>query len=247
MKTGNKMNSKIITAAILSLSLISCNTFDETKDSKNSMFHLADKLTQKGDYKNALQFYEKAVREEPNNLDLRLKYATVLNLMKLYPDARRELRNILKIDNTLMGAKIELTKTYLNENKPKEALKLLNEIKASSELNSNCLVLLGTTHDMLGQHSLAQDNYRQAIKLDPTNNHIQSNLGLSLALSGQLSQGIKILEELNRLSTATAKDRHNLAVAYGMNKQYDKAKKLLATDLSPDNTDASLKFLKRIH
>jgi Tfp pilus assembly protein PilF len=75
----------------------------------------------------------------------------------------------------------------------------------------NALAIL---NDQIGDHATAQGHYRRALSLDPKNLSIASNYGLSLLLSGNKQESIKVLSKVVDDPRATATSHNNLAMAY---------------------------------
>jgi hypothetical protein len=68
---------------------------------------------------------------------------------------------------------------------------------------------------MMGQHAEAQAAYRQALAVSPDSTDVQTNLGLSLALSGDRTGAVQTLQPVANAPQATAMQRADLAVADG--------------------------------
>ena len=75
---------------------------------------------------------------------------------------------------------------------------------------------IAVAYDVGGDHSTAQAYYRVALELEPANLAARSNLGLSLALSGDHPQSIKVLKSAVAHPYATQEQRRMLAAAYAL-------------------------------
>jgi Flp pilus assembly protein TadD len=67
-----------------------------------------------------------------------------------------------------------------------------------------------------------------------------SDYGLALALAGDTSGGVKALEFATREPRADAKSRQNLALAYALSGEWNKAHVTAAQDLAPADADARI-------
>jgi Flp pilus assembly protein TadD len=76
------------------------------------------------------------------------------------------------------------------------------------------LNVIGVLKDQEGDHSTAQFYYRESLTQDPNNASVENNLGLSLALSGQASEAVALLEEVVAEPGASEVSRRNLELAY---------------------------------
>jgi Flp pilus assembly protein TadD len=67
-----------------------------------------------------------------------------------------------------------------------------------------------------------------------------SDYGLAIALAGDVSRGVSVLEDATRGPNADAKARQNLALAYAMDGKWANARVMAAQDLSLDLVDARM-------
>ena len=93
---------------------------------------------------------------------------------------------------------------------------------------------LGIIFDRAGSYENAQTAYKRALELSPDNIDVLNNLALSLAQAGQISQAIKILEEIIQDKSAGPQSRQNLALLYGLIGKFEKFRTLSQTDLPKD-------------
>lgn len=126
------------------------------------------------------------------------------------------------------------------------ALKAFKIALQNQSKNESALEGIGITLDLLGKHTEAQSYYRQI--LNPSRSvNVNSNLGLSLAFSGNFKESYNLLEPLGLRSDASVKDRHNLALAYGLGGNFGDSKRLYLMDLNNEeaenNVIAIQKFL----
>ena len=74
--------------------------------------------------------------------------------------------------------------------------------------------VVGILKDQEGDHSTAQFYYRESLSIDPDNVSVENNLGLSLALSGQGTEAVALLEGVVSEPGATEVSHRNLELAY---------------------------------
>jgi Flp pilus assembly protein TadD len=100
----------------------------------------------------------------------------------------------------------------------------------------------GVALDMTGDHRSAQQAYYRGLELDRGNRILQNNLGLSLALSGNYADSIRVLEGVTTKGGATAQNRQNLALAYGLAGRNDDAEEMSRLDLRDDAVRNNLNY-----
>jgi Flp pilus assembly protein TadD len=71
---------------------------------------------------------------------------------------------------------------------------------------------------------------------------LRNNLGLSLAFAGHYKGAIEILRPLALRPGASARDRQNLALAYGLSGDVDQAKKFARMDMDSREVERNLSY-----
>ncbi|MEM9880192.1 MAG: SPOR domain-containing protein [Pseudomonadota bacterium] len=104
------------------------------------------------------------------------------------------------------------------------------------------LSILGVAMDVYGDHQGAMSVYSDAARRFPGSLAIKSNYGLSLVMAGDIEAGIEQLEEVVRDPRATARDRQNLAMAYALAGDMERATALAAIDLDVSGVRANLLY-----
>jgi Flp pilus assembly protein TadD len=94
------------------------------------------------------------------------------------------------------GAEIGLAKAFLMTGKPQLALRPLSRALEVSLEDPKLLLLLGVLKDLEGQHWEAQVYYRDGLARAPGDRALTINLALSLAVSGDYSNPIAVLQPL---------------------------------------------------
>lgn len=102
--------------------------------------------------------------------------------------------------------------------------------------------ILGISLDVMGDHRGAADVYSDAMDRFPASMALASNHGLSMVMTGDMDMGTRLLEDVVRDGRAKARDRQNLALAYALGGDYDKAAALSAIDLDVSGVRANLLF-----
>lgn len=100
--------------------------------------------------------------------------------------------------------------------------------------------------DLMGDHQGAQANYRAAMEQSPNNLSYESNLALSMALAGNTTEAIHILERLSRSPQATPRVRQNLSLAYGLAGDMKMARNVGTVDLSSDSVRNNISYMEAV-
>jgi len=137
----------------------------------------------------------------------------------------------------------------IESGKEQEAITVFDKIIAIDPKNALAYNGKAVAFDHSGNHLAAQDLYQTALKITPNSPAIKNNLAMSLILNKQIKQAIAILEPLSK-KPGIDKDqsgdviRHNLALAYGISGQYDKATKVNRKDLSIKESKENIEYYK---
>lgn len=105
---------------------------------------------------------------------------------------------------------------------------------------------LGVALDAQGKHQEAQQVYIDGLEIDPDNLGLKNNLGFSLLLSGNFTEAISDFEAVARHPLATARHRQNLALAYGLAGQTEKAAAIARRDLNEAEVANNLAIYARL-
>ena len=235
---------------LLLICLASCSQDREKFDDLSGaepLYRLGENMKNSGDYNSAIKLYHQALAIDPEYQAANLSLVEILRINGKFEECRNILDKLLlknPDDEQVLNA---LGKVSIAQNDGPGCLKSYKSLNKSHPRNPSFLNGLAICHDISHQHKQAQILYRQAIELSPDNLNIQSNYGLSLALSGHTKDAISLLYKLSQRSRSTLNIKHNLAVAYGMAGQTDQARKLFETDLDPQALTQNMKVLNALN
>ena len=240
----NKIFSYFFICALL-LSQTGCTHTDSQKgpESTESLLKIADRMRLEGNEKTAHSFYAQVLEKDPKNKRTHIALGQMLRKNKEYDQALKQFQIALLHHPESQQARGEIVKTYITLNQGEMAALEARSLIKNNQKNPAFHNLLGVALDLQEKHLEAQDAYGRSLELQPDQLRVQSNLGLSLAFSGQYSDAISLLERVVRSGSALAKDRHNLAVAYGLSGDLEKAEAIFRVDLGEDVAQKNTQYL----
>lgn len=206
-----------------------------------SLVSLAEATRANGDAAAAVPLYRRAYVLSPEDPAALIGLGETLNSLGAYIEANDAwTKALLLVPNdpdALSGFGVTLT----GLNQPHLAL---TRFQSSVALRPSARAYngLGVAYDMLGEPENAQAAYRAGLGTDPADIGLTSNLGLSFALSGRYSEAIAMLERAVTMPGAAARHRLNLALAYGLAGEMEKAEQLARNDLDEQSVLQNMAF-----
>ena len=207
---------------------------------------VADSALAGGDAKSAALLYQKAAEEHPTQIEPLLGLARSLSALGDSDAAIIVFDQALTLERNNPEARRGMALAYLSKGQPALALPHLDVLKKSQSVDHRPHNLEGVAFDMMGRHTKAQDSYRTGLELAPANVALRNNLGLSLALSGDVATAVEILGAVAGEPDSSARTRQNLALALGLAGDIDAARKIGALDLPDDDVAMNLDYYEMI-
>ena len=223
---------RIQTIALL-LALSACGGPIEREFSRSTPgLNVAEAALRGGSPQVALQVSSGILSSSPNNAEALAIQGDALTMLGRQDAAIGAYEQALRSDKDMVRAKIGLGRLRLGSD-PAESERLFLEVLQKEPRETTALNNLGIARDLQGNHAGAQSAYRQALGINPELHAAQVNLALSLAMSGQGSRAISLIQPLATTPGATRKMRHDYAAVLAMSGRRAEAEAILSADLTP--------------
>jgi len=170
----------------------------------------------------AIEQYREIYRIDPSDLESALWLARLYRLHNEHDKAEEVLRSILKEDSENEPAIEQLTQLLLDEGKVSEGVALLEGITARSP-SPVLLDLLGDAYTQSKDLNKAEQAYRKAAELDPSELSHQRGLGQTLMAEEKYSDALSVYQKLVDLMPDDADVYLRIAQIYRELHQLDKA------------------------
>ncbi|MEO1475580.1 MAG: hypothetical protein AAFS13_04290 [Pseudomonadota bacterium] len=228
------MSRSHLTVLIAAASLAACATTDESySDDVQEAIDVARDATlpaseeeraaaARTDPLTRANFWSREYEKTPGDLDTALSFVTALREIGSH-DRAVDIASRTAVLYPESDALITLLgRALLSQGRPEDAVEILLKSRSINDLNPDTHASLGLAFDRLERHVNAQKSYRRALQLDPERIATQSNLAMSLALSGDLG-GAEILlaDALASTGGEDMRIRENLALVYGLQGRFD--------------------------
>jgi Flp pilus assembly protein TadD len=127
-----------------------------------------------------------------------------------------------------------------------QALDVLGRAHSPEDPDWRVLSAQGAVLDQMGRHQEAQGYYASALKIAPEEPSILSNLGLSYALSKDLTKAESTLRKASARNGTDPKTRQNLALVLGLQGRFNEAEEVARGDLTADEASANVAYLREM-
>ena len=126
----------------------------------------------------------------------------------------------------------------------KQALDVLSRAHTPDKPNWRVLMAQGAVLDQMGQPEQARNYYETALKIQPEDPSILSNLALSYALSNELTTAESLLRRAQASPKANMRVRQNLALVLALQGKYEEAQDVASRDLGPEQGAENIAYMR---
>ena len=96
------------------------------------------------------------------------------------------------------------------------------------------------------RHGEARQIYQQAAVAAPGEASIETNLGLSYAMTNELDLAENHLRRAVQMRGATTQTRQNLALVVGLQGRFQEARALYAAELPPEQVESNMAYVRAL-
>src|SRR6202158_2337305 len=144
----------------------------------------------------AIEQYREINRLDPSDTESALWLARLYRLKNEHDKAEQVLRGILKTDPENEPAVEQLTQLLMDQGKSPEVVTLLEGTTAHSP-SPVLLDLMGDAYTQAHELAKAEEAYRKAVELDPSELSHQRGLGQTLLAEEKYSEALKVYQKLS--------------------------------------------------
>ena len=211
-----------------------------------TLLRMASSTRSAGDSAAAVQLYRQAVTIEPSRPEAYVLLGETLIELEAYQEAARTFEEALRKDAESSAAHRGYGRSLVGLRRPETAIGHYQAATTLAPQDIQAWNGLGVAYDMTGDHASAETAYRKGLDVAPDSMLIRNNLGLSLALAGRHDAGIEMLGSVVDDPGARARNRQNLALAYGLKGDLAAAERISRIDLANDAVENNLAYYASI-
>lgn len=217
------------------------------------------RMEDEGDYISAANFYTDALKRDSGFIGARLGMARILEATGQTAQAAFNFGKALEITPDNVEALEGYARTKILSEVPEDAILALTGYLEEHEGTPVLFNYLGVAYDLESRHSAAENAYRRGLQLvqpvdDPLQPLLIGNLALSMALGGNYSEAIFLLNPYvgdMRLGPKSATEdesslRQNLALVYALSGNPDAAVEVAKSALSEEEAEFNRTFYEAV-
>jgi Flp pilus assembly protein TadD len=230
-------------AAILALSAAGCASTGSTETTGTIG---SSGPRSEADWRKEAELWGERYRANPGNAEAAMNYAQALRstAQRAQAAAVLEQASIQNPQNkALLGA---YGRALADVGSYNQALDVLGRAHTPDQPDWRILSAQGAVLDQMGRHAEAQRHYAAALKMEPNDPAVLSNLGLSYALSKDLKRAETTLRRAIMQPGVAPKARQNLALVVGLQGRFAEAESIARADLPPDEASANVAYLRQM-
>ena len=207
-----------------------------------TLLRLASSTRAGGDPAAAVNIYQQAIALDRDRLDAYVLLGDTLIELKQYDDAAKTYEEALRRNSDNAAAHRGYARAMLGLNRPEAAIVHYQAVIKRTRTTSRRTTGSGWPTISPVSTRPPQAAYRAGLEVAPDSMLLRNNLGLSLALAGHYKEAIELLRALADEPGANARNRQNLALAYGLSGDLVAAERVSRLDLDEEAVQNNLAY-----
>ncbi len=152
----------------------------------------------------------------------------------------------LAIYKTDIDIKLAYAKALSAAGRFEQALNVIDDAINPAAPDWNALLVKGAILDQSGRNDEARNCYNQALVTAPNEASLEANIGLSYAMTNDLTQAEAHLRKATGMHGASSQIRQNLALVIGLQGRFDEARQMFAAELPADQVEANMSYIRAL-
>jgi Flp pilus assembly protein TadD len=185
-------------------------------------------------------------KSNPRDKATIIYYAAALRAVGQADQAVSVLEAGLGVYKTDVDLKVAYAKALSAAGRFDQALNVIDDAIDPTAPDWNALLVKGAILDQSGRNEDARAIYTQALVTAPNQASLEANIGLSYAMTNDLTQAEAHLRKAVTMRGANSQVRQNLALVIGLQGRFDEAKAMFARELPPDQVDANMSYIRAL-
>ena len=210
----------------------------------NSTQNRRPDIGSQADVVQASQYWSERFNANPGDEKAAYAYSRALAAQDQRAQTVAVLQKAVLANGSSNFLKGELGKAMAANGQFTEALSVLAQAHSPDRPDWRLLSAQGAIYDQIGRAETAREHYQSALLIAPGEASVLSNLGLSYALSGDLTAAETYLRQATATSKSDERARQNLALVIGLQGRFDEAEIIARKDLPPEQAEKNISLLR---
>ncbi|MCG8510314.1 MAG: tetratricopeptide repeat protein [Rhodospirillales bacterium] len=219
---------------------------DDHRSQVEQILRVAESTRAGGDLASAVGLYRRAHLLAPERADALVEMGRTQFELGAIADSAQAFTKAIRLEPGSGAARYGLGKSLTALNKPRDAAEQFRHAVAIEPANPDHHNGLGVALDYASDHPAAQQAYINGLEINPDDIKLRNNLAFSMLLDGDFADAIQQFEEIASNPLAGPTHRQNLALAYGLAGQMEKAAQTARRDLNEDQVRHNLSVYERL-
>ena len=185
-------------------------------------------------------------KRNPRDKATIIYYAAALRAQGQADQAVAVLEDGLAIHKRDADIRVAYAKALTAAGRFQQALNVIDDTIDPASPDWNALSVKGAVLDQLGRNAEARNIYKQAMAIAPQEPSLYANLGLSYAMTNDLTAAERELRRAAGMRGAKSQIRQNLALIIGLQGRFDEAEAIFAAELPPDQVEANMAYIRAL-
>ena len=185
-------------------------------------------------------------KSNPRDTNAAIHFAAALRAAGQPAQAVSVMEQAMAVAGDDAAVRIAYAKALAANGQFQQALNVIDATIDPTRPDWNALSVKGAILDQMGQNEQARTLYRQAQVTAPREASLEANLGLSYAMTNDLSQAETHLRRAVAMPNATSQIRQNLALIVGLQGRFDEARQIYARELPADQVENNMAYIRAL-
>lgn len=185
-------------------------------------------------------------KANPRDTNTAIHFAAALRAAGQPGQAVAVMEQAMAVDGKSATVRIAYAKALAANGQFEQALNVIDGTIDPTRPDWNALSVKGAILDQMGRNEEARALYRQAQVTAPHEASLEANLGLSYAMTNDLTQAEAHLRRAVSMSTATSQIRQNLALVIGLQGRFEEARAIYMRELPADQVENNMNYIRAL-
>jgi Flp pilus assembly protein TadD len=185
-------------------------------------------------------------KSRPNDKATIIYYAAALRAAGQPEQAVSVLEAGLAIYKTDVDIRVAYAKALAAAGRFDQAMNVIDDAIDPTVPDWNALLVKGAILDQSGHNEEARAVYKQAILVAPGEASLEANLGLSYAMTNDLTEAEAHLRKAVGMHGANSQIRQNYALVICLEGRFDECQAMFARELPPDQVEANMAYVRAL-